>query len=538
MNTKFMFLDWIVFIGYFALSALLGFILSRRKVSNMDEYFLAKKQMPLWAVAISLLATTQSAATFLGGPGAAYGSNLTYLSTNIGYILGILLVAYFFIPRFYENRVMTVYQLLHKRYGAAAQRATGIWYFFGRVFASGARLYMAAIAMSMVLFFDIAPTHILLSTLLLVIVGIAYAYFGGIRSVIWSDVVQLVIYVSAALIAIISLYLAFSATPSEVISALQTGGAEGNSKLKLFDFQFSGFTDVYTVWTSLTGFVLLSVASHALDQDMTQRLLTCKSAKQGAMSAVTGALISLPVTMVFMFVGLFLYIFYNQPDLLRGNYEHVVDMSKNAPQTVQIFMYYMLNEMPAGIKGLMTIGVMAAAVSTLNSGLNAMSSVLVNDFYKPIQEKRGLNRDSLHYVKAGRIGVIVAAVLLGTVSVLSYYMQQASKMPLLNFALSMMVFAYTGLLGVFSVAMFTKRGNNASAIAALCTGFVFTVLMQPYIWKPLVNDLLGITLPNPSFPWVLVFGTLLAALVCFLGKPKESASEEWDSQEGTQDATE
>ena len=196
-------------------------------------------------------------------------------------------------------------------------------------------------------------------------------------------------------------------------------------------------------------------------------------------------------------------------------------MTKNAPQSVQIFMYYILNEMPAGLRGLMTIGVMAAAISTLNSGLNSMSSVLINDFYKPIRERCGKTYDSEHYVKAGRMGVLVVALLLGVVSVLSYYMQQASDMPLLNFALSMMVFAYTGLLGVFSVAMFTTRGNATSVITALCVGFLFTVFMQPYVWKPIVNGVLGISLPNPSFPWILVFGSALSACACALGTAKK-----------------
>ncbi len=520
MSAKFALLDWFVFIGYFVLTAVVGIMISRKKVSTMNEYFLAKKQMPIWAVAISLLATTQSAATFLGGPEAAYKGNLTYLSTNIGTILGILIVAFVFIPKFYEKNVMTVYELLRERYGASAQKATALWYFFGRVFASGARLYMAAIAMSMVLFFDIAPSHILFATVLLVLVGIVYAYSGGIRSVIISDVVQLVIYVGAAVVAIFSLLAAFSASPAEIVEVLKTG-VDGTSKLKLFDFSFHGFSDAYTVWTAMTGFLLLTVASHALDQDMTQRLLTCKNAREGTRSTIMGALIGLPVVFVFMLVGLLLYVFYNHPALLKGNAEHIVDMTKNAPQSVQIFMYYILNEMPAGLRGLMTIGVMAAAVSTLNSGLNSMSSVLVNDFYKPMCDRRGQAYGSEHYVKAGRVGVLVAALLLGTVSSLSYYMQQASDMPLLNFALSMMVFAYTGLLGVFCIAMFTKRGNSISVIAALSVGFVFTVFMQPYVWKPIVNDGLGISLSNPSFPWVLVFVSMLSACVCALGKVKK-----------------
>ena len=168
----------------------------------------------------------------------------------------------------------------------------------------------------MVLFFDISPSHILLATVLLVSIGIVYAYSGGIRSVIISDVVQLFIYVSAAVVAIFSLVAAFSASPTEIIEALKIG-ADGASKLKMFDFSFHGFTDAYTVWTAMTGFLLLTVASHALDQDMTQRLLTCKNAREGIRSTIMGVFIGLPVVFVFMLVGLFSTFFITSLRCLR-----------------------------------------------------------------------------------------------------------------------------------------------------------------------------------------------------------------------------
>ncbi|GAM67890.1 hypothetical protein JCM19236_4816 [Vibrio sp. JCM 19236] len=151
-------------------------------------------------------------------------------------------------------------------------------------------------------------------------------------------------------------------------------------------------------------------------------------------------------------------------------------------ENVTIFMYYVLNEMPAGLRGLVTVGVVAAALSTLNSGLNSMSSVAIQDIYKPWKEARHGEQEDFHYVKAGRFGMAAAAIALGSMGILCFYWQQYTDMPLLSFALSVMVFAYTGLLGVYFTAIFTDRGSESSVLMALIAGFLTTLLLQAYVW--------------------------------------------------------
>ena len=269
----------------------------------------------------------------------------------------------------------------------------------------------------------------------------------------------------------------------------------------------AGFTSVRTLLES----------SFGMDQDMTQRVLTCKTEKEGAKAMLLSMVFVIPVVLLFMVIGLLLYVFYQHPDLMSANQTGEIVQTFNG-ENVTIFMYYVLNEMPAGLRGLVTVGIVAAALSTLNSGLNSMSSVMVEDFYRPWLIKSERTEHDLHFVKAGRVGMFIAACGLGGMAILSYFWQQYSDMPLLSFALSVMVFAYSGLLGVFFNALFTSRGNSTSALLALIIGFLTTLFFQPYI-----QDMLG-TKIDLAFPYQLCVGALFAFLVCYAGSPKQPAN--------------
>lgn len=522
MNSLFTTADWLVFALYFAVLIGVSWYVGRGKVTDTQAYFLGNNSMPAWAVALSVLATAQSAATFLGGPDSAYRSNLTYLTTNLGTIIGAIFVARVLLPRFYATNSATVYEILEKRFGEKSKRRAGWMYLIGRVFASGSRLFMAAIAVSMILFTNIDAQSVMISLAILVIVGLAYTYMGGIRSIIWTDALQFVVYFGAAIAVMIYLYLQIPAGLSDIIHALDNPGEGQASKLKLLDFSFTlAPAGAFSVWASITGFTLLTIAAFGLDQDMTQRALTCKNAGEASRAMIASSLYTVPVVFIFMCVGLLLYIFYQRPDIMGGAEREVVQTFSG--EKITIFMYYVLNEMPAGLRGLVTVGVIAATLSTLNSGLNSMSSVAIQDIYRPWREKRGQQLSALHYVNAGRVGMIIAACALGLMAALCYYWQKESDMPLLNFALSVMVFSYTGLLGVYFTAIFTTRGSEASVLAALITGFTVTLLMQPYIWDAVMNTIApALVGKHLAFPYQLIVGTIAAFAVCQTGNAKRA----------------
>ncbi|MFC0446080.1 sodium:solute symporter [Pseudidiomarina halophila] len=513
------FADVLVFIAYGLVLLGSGWLFNRRNKSTQD-YFLGGNKMPMWVVAISVLATSQSAATFLGGPDQGYRGDLTYLATNIGAFIAVGFVAIFLIPKFYQFKVYTVYELLEQRFGSAAKRQAGVMYLFGRIFASGARLYMAAIAVAMILFGDFDASSVIAATLIITLAGLLYTVYGGIRTVIYSDVLQAGIYVSAAIAVIIVLYNAIPIGFSELVTALQNPAPGEPSKLKLIDtdvdFSSSG---VFNIWSVLTGFVLLNIAAFGLDQDMTQRVLTCKNAKEGSKAMLMSVVMVIPVMLLFIVIGLLLYIYYQRPDIMASGQDDG-PVPTFAGEAVTIFMYYVLTEIPAGVRGLVTIGIIAAALSTLNSGLNSMSSVLIQDIYRPWKLRRDASASDTHFVRAGQLGMTVVAAALALMACLCYYWQQYTDTPLLQFALSVMVFSYSGLLGVYFVTLFSKRGSPASVAAALVIGFIVPLLMQPYVMDAIwpaawVTDI--------GFTWQLMIGTAISTLICLTGSSAKGA---------------
>ena len=502
MNSSFAAIDWIIFASYFAVLIVSSVLLSRTRIENSRDYFVGGNSMPMWAVAISVLATTQSAATFLGGPEYAFRSDLTFIGFYLSAFIGVIFVARVLIPRFYAIKAVTVYELLETRYGASAKKNAGAMFLVGRLFASGARLYIGALAISMILFTDIAAYHVALSILILVLGALAYTYFGGVKSVIYSDVIQALTYISAALVVLFYLYFALHSDFSTILSTLAADG-----KLRLLDFRLD-FSSAggFNVWGLMSGWLLLNIAAYGMDQDMTQRVLSCRDKKEGERAIVVSVLMTIPVVVIFLLIGLLLYLFYRHPEL--SGFTNGVDQQFEG-EKITILMYYILNEMPEGVRGFVTVGAIAAALSSTNSVLGAMSSVAIEDLYKPWRLKRG-GADERHFVKAARAGVLLFALLLSMMAMVSYYWQRYTALPLLSFALGVMAFAYSGLLGVYFSALFTKRGSAVTVVAALAGGFVTVLFLQPYILGT-VTDF------KPGFAWQIVIGTLVSFGIMQLG---------------------
>jgi Na+/proline symporter len=503
-RAEFTALDWAVVGGYIAILAISGWLSTRRQ-RNAEDYFLAGHRVPVWLIAISVLSTTQSAATFLGAPDYSYRGDYTYLASNLGPLIGAFLVGRFLIPRFYVQGVTTVYELLRARYGPVAMRAAAGMYLIGRIFASGARLYLAAIAVSMIVFTDIQASHVLAASALLVVLGIVFTFFGGLRSVIWSDLVQVLLYVGAAVTVLVILWTSIPASTGEVVSALAS-----ENKLRLIDLSLSPSAP-FSLLAIVTGLTLLFFASMGLDQDTTQRFLACRDTKEGRRALYASVLVAIPVVFLFLMIGSLLHIVYDRPDLM-GQGAGAAGAATFGGEKITIFMHYILTQIPPGVRGFVAVGMLAAAA--VNSGLISMSSVLIQDFYRPWAERRG-PRPEVHYVRAGRVGMIVLALALLAMSFLCFYWQRYTDAPLLDFALGVMTFAYSGLLGVYFTLLFTTRGSSVSVIAALATGFLAIALQQSY-----VVDLLGLpaSWKGLAFPYQLCLGTAVAFATCLLGK--------------------
>ena len=509
MTTQFATLDWIVVAIYGAILVVGGYAFSRTGTRDADEYFLAGHTVPAWLAAVSVLSATQSAATFLGGPDYGYRSDYTYLGGVLSSVLAALFVARVLIPRFYALRVTTVYELLRVRYDATAMRWAGGMFLVGRVLAGGARVYLAAIAISMVVFSSVDAQGIILSAAAVMVAAFLFTFVGGLRAVLWNDLIQFAIYIGSAIAVLVFLRMSIPASNAEIVAALRNT-PEGVNKLLLFD-PSTDLAKPFTLLSIFTGLFLLNTANAGLDQDTTQRLLASPDARTGARGLIWSALGSIPIIAMFMTIGVLLYIFYNRPDLMGEANSAATTFSG---EKVTVFVHYILTQIPPGLRGLVTIGVTAAAVATTNSALNAMSSVLISDFYRPIRERRGAAPE-MHYVRAGRWGMGVVGVAMFAMAVLSFYWQRYTDTPLLEFALSVMSFAYAGLLGVYIVAVFTSRGSTAGVIAALVGGFVTVLLLQPWM---------GLGLMVLAFPYQLCAGTVVATVLAAVPGGKRVAA--------------
>ncbi|WP_374530840.1 sodium:solute symporter [Novosphingobium sp.] len=502
MHTSFMLADWAVLGGYVLLLALAGWLSTRRGLASREDYFLAGHHAPTWLVAVSVLSTVQSAATFLGAPDSSYRGNFTYLSGVIGALLAAWIVARVLIPRFYALGVTTVYELLEARFDVRARRAAALMYLIGRILASGSRLYLAAIAVSMILFLDVSPAHITIAAFILLLFGLVFTFMGGLTSIIWSDLVQVVLYVGAALMVAIYLWQLLPYDFATAVDLLRH--APGGDKLTVIDPSLN-LSAPFGIFAVLTGVTLLNVGSSGLDQDITQRLIACRDARQGNEALYLANWVSLPVIALFLLIGALLWLHHPDGGAAAGSFKG---------EKVTVFMHFILTELPPGLRGLVTVGVIAAAA--INSGLISMASVLVNDLYRPWSERHG-GHSERHYVRAGRIASVLLGFALFGMAILSFYWQRYADSSLLEFVLGVMAFAYSGLIGVYGVALFSRRGTSGSVIAAFAAGFLTVLAFQPY-----VIDSLGLpdALRGVAFPWQLVIGTLVAAAVCLVPSGK------------------
>ncbi len=524
-------LDWIVLGAYGLLLVATGWWFNRRAANDTNDYFLGGRKMPVWAVSISVVATSLSAATFVGGPQQAYANNLTYLASNIGMILAAIIVAWVVIPKLYASGVATPYGLLEQRFGPGARRSAAIAFLLGRVMASGSRIYIIGIPAALILFGDqtggtgaIPASQIVIAIGMMATVGVVYTLIGGVRSVIWTDVIQMGVFVIAVAGAIILLLDRIPGGAPAAFSALaEINAPDGTGKLTLFDTSIN-FTSNYTLLASCTAFVLMGIASFGLDQDMTQRMLTCSSARKGAASVIIATIGGVPVVAMFMAVGLLLYVFYQMPEVMGDAAPgYVVDDSR------RVFLGFILRELPAGLRGLMFAGLFAAGLSSLNSALNSMSSTVVNDFYKQLRP----DRTERHYLLIGRLGVVFWGLILGAFAVVCVYWQRSGEQTLIDFALGVMTFAYSGLLGVFATALLTRRGSSASAIAALVVGAAIIFMLNPSAVGLLIDTqaIRDAALPLDDhtrsglarlvtdawalgFAWKLAIGAAIATIVC------------------------
>ncbi len=502
--------DWCV-LGAYATLLAGGAYVVRRRAADVRDYFVGHGQMPAWAVSISILASATSVATVLGAPESAYLGDLTYLVANIGAVLAIVVVAVLFIPRYYRERVVTVYQLVENAYGRGGRVACSACFLIGRLLASGVRLYLAALPIAALLTGGDQDQTLpmVAGVAVLSAIAIGYTLAGGIASVIWTDVMQFAVTILAVIGAVIVVVSSLPASLADTAHALAHAQAHGHAKLLVFDTSI-GLGHTWTLWTALTGLFLFNLAVYGTDQDLAQRMLTCRNAWEGGKSAFLAIAINIPFQLLFLALGLALYAIYLLPPSLG------LPMPADVPgPKEQALVSFLVHRMPGGLRGMLLCGIIASAFTSHLSGINAMASAAVNDFYRPWRP----GREEAHYLHAARWAVVAAGLALAVVAVGAIFWKRASDLGILDFALGVMTIPYCGLLGVFLCALMNRRGSSASAIAGLVAGMGTCIALQNNLW-------LRGTAWTLSWPWAMVGGTIAAVAACALwprGRPGAAA---------------
>ncbi len=515
-------LDWLVILVYLGGVTALGLWVGRRE-SGLEDYFLAGRNIPWWAALLSLLATEISAATFLGAPEQGYTRDLTYLQFGIGSILARFVLAFLFIEVYYHLKVYTVYGFLASRFGNSSKSCASATFLLGRLLAGGSRLFIAALAVKVVTGYDMRISICLLGGLALL-----YTLVGGIRAVIWTDVVQAIVLILGVVVCIASLYSAVAMSPGELYIYLGD-----HDKMRLFDTASGAgalFSNPYHVVPAVLGGFFLTMATHGTDQSMIQRLLTCRSSASSRFSMVASGFLGVGVTVLFIIVGLLLYVLVSrglaEPELMQTAAELKAD-GKNG----DFFLHYIVQALPPGVSGLMIAAVLAAAMSSLDSELNAMSGAIVNDFYRPMFRSQA---SDAHYLEAARnFTLLCGALLIALAVAIADFYETNPHTDLLSIALGVMTLFYGGLLGVFLVGLLTRRrGSNRTNIIALVSS---TLLIITISYKQKILPALGLYSPDQpgpldwfysfqlAWPWFIVLGTAVTFTIAALGMTAQKA---------------
>ena len=505
--------DVLVLIAYFAL--ILGIGLSQRSKSGSVEGFtLGDRQIAWWAVLASILAAEISAATFLGAPESGYTrQNWSYAQFAIGTVLARVIVSFLFIPIFYKHGVISLYEFLGTRFGPMSRKFASITFMVTRVLAMGTRLYVSAIILVLAYAmwsggaaspnekFWLYAAAVIVVTLLTAL----YTTVGGIRAVIWTDFIQVGVLVAS---------LAF--TIPYLLGKIPGGWSTVAETIKqpaFFDFAKpeepgalawikNVFTQEYTIWAAVIGSTFVTMSTHGIDQDTVQRMLTAKNRRQSAFATILSGIVDLPIVSSFILIGILLHAYYTahpNPAL--------------PVESREVFPFFIMHEMPPGMRGLLTAGILATAMGSLSTALNALATSFSRDFILPRLPADAPDSKRISVLRWSTVLFAFLIIIIGVWT--AWFMAHNPKVEILPLVLGILGFTFGSLLGIFLIAVLTKtRGSDAGNILAMVCGIIAVLFMSNVLH---VQEALGIQTPFAlSFPWRITLGTFVTIGISIL----------------------
>lgn len=437
--------DYLVIAGYLLAITTFGSWFARFQHSTRD-YFLTGRSVPWWAICFTVVATETSTLSFIGVPAGAYAGNMTFLQLALGYIAGRVLVSVLFIPAYFRGELYTSYELLQRRFGASVKNLAAGIFVITRTLADGVRLFATALVIAVVTQVPVSWTVVLIGAAMIV-----YTARGGVAAVIWTDVVQMFVYVAGAAIVLFALV---ERVPGGFGPAMQTAAAAG--RLEVWDFALDP-QRVYTFWAGLVGGVALTLATHGTDQFLVQRLLAGRSARDASLGLILSGMIVFAQFVLFLTIGALLFVYYGSTPLPR-----------ELARTDEILPLFVVSELPPGLAGFIVAAIVAAALSP---SINALAATTVNDFYlkyvRPDADQDTLMRMS----KRATIGWGIAQIAVALAA-------QWVDRSVLESGLLVLSFAAGPVLGAFLVGVLTTRVRSGAMVAGMLAG----VAAVTWIW--------------------------------------------------------
>jgi SSS family solute:Na+ symporter len=442
MSSPLHFVDYAIIILFLAGSLVFGLFFAKSQKTTKN-YFLAKGKFPSWALGISLLATLISSVTFLAYPGTGYSSNWILLVQGLMVPVVLLVVIWFIVPLFRQVINLSTYEYFEKRFGPFARYYSSVAFVLRQFSGMGTVLFLLAVSLEKIL--PIGTFYIVL------IVGgiiIMINLLGGIEAVIWLDVFQGFMLFVSGIICMAALLLSIDGGVKEVWDVASLNGRTGFGP---YDWDLTKLTFLVM---AING-IFYAVQKYATDQTVVQRYLTAKTDSSAIKASLLGILLTVPVWTLFMLIGTVLFVFYQQHPLPEG-------MRADA-----VFPYFIINELPAGVVGLILSAMISAAICSLSADLNSLAAVGVEDYYKKIRPSRA---DS-HYLKASKLIVVISGLI--SIAIARLYLNAGNE-GVLGIVFTLYAIFSGGIVGIFLLGLFSARANNQGIVIAIIVCIVFT----------------------------------------------------------------
>ena len=493
-------LDVFVIIAYLLGTTLLGIWVGRRQ-RDAKDYFVAGRNIPWWAVMFSVVASETSALTFISIPGLAYIGDLGFLQVAAGYLLGRIVVANVLLPRYYQGELVTAYALLEQRFGLATRRFTSIVFMITRGLADSVRVFATAIPIALILE-GVVPRQWVMPTAVLVLgtLTIIYTYRGGMRAVVWTEILQASVYLLGGISALIIIGMLVPGGWGSITAAAAPAG-----KLRLFDFSFV-LNKPHTIWAGLLGGAFLSMASHGADQLIVQRLLSSRTLKDAKAAIIGSGVVVIAQFTLFLMIGVGLWALYSA--------------GRTFGRADDVFPTFILEHMPHGLLGLVLAAILAATMSTHSGAINSLAAAATHDIYLPLTGRRA---DDPRTLRVGKIFALLWGVVLTGGALL---FPENATTPVVVIALSIASFTYGGLLGGFFLGILWRRARQSDAIIGMSVGIAAMAFIVFARQISAAYPSLGPTL-RPlgaiAWPWYVLIGTAITLAVGMLASLTHSA---------------